>query len=357
MATKVLFIDRDGTLIEEPADNQVDKLAKIRLLPGVINALSLLAQRGYRLVIVSNQPGLGTPAFPQQAFEEVQDFVTELFTSQGVSFDRAYFCPHGPEDNCACRKPRAGLIRDYLAATDIDRQASAVIGDRASDLELADNIGLRGLTVAQDDDPQTSWTHVAHLLLDAPRRAQVSRITAETRITVTVDLDLADNIQISTGIGFFDHMLEQLAKHGGFSLWLDCAGDLQVDDHHTVEDVALALGEALAKALGDKRGIGRYGFVLPMDEAQAQVGIDLGGRPFAVFDAQFPRARVGELATELVPHFFHSLSQSLGAAIQVSVQGENSHHMVEAAFKGVARALRQGLAREGSELPSTKGVL
>jgi imidazoleglycerol-phosphate dehydratase/histidinol-phosphatase len=357
VTTKVLFVARDGTLIEAVPGHRVDSVAGVRLVPGVIPALRSLTQSGYGLVMASNQPGLGTTDYPQQRFDEVQGFLLELFQSQGVRFDQVFICAHLPSDNCSCRKPRAGLLKDYLATNDIDRTASAVVGAGASDMELAANIGLRGLTVRSSGGPEETWGHIAHELLQRPRRSQVRRNTAETDINVAVDLDRSGDIKISTGIGFFDHMLEQLAKHAGFSLKLTCEGDLHIDDHHTVEDVALALGEALAKALGDKRGIGRYGFLLPMDETQARVAIDLGGRPYAVFEAEWSRPDVGGMATELVPHFFHSLSQSLGAAIHVSVQGENTHHMVEAAFKGVARALRPALAREGNELPSTKGVL
>jgi imidazoleglycerol-phosphate dehydratase/histidinol-phosphatase len=230
-----------------------------------------------------------------------------------------------------------------------------MVGDRLTDLEFARNIGVRGLRVLLAGTPEETWAAIARQLL--ARRAQVSRETRETRITVAVDLDAESPIHIATGHKFFDHMLEQLAKHGGFSMQLQCVGDLEVDEHHTVEDCALAIGSVLKQALGDKRGIGRYGFLLPMDEARVQVAIDLSGRPYALFEGQFPRTEVGGLATELVPHFFRSLAETLGAAIHVAVKGENTHHMVEACFKGVGRALRLALRREGEELPSTKGVL
>jgi imidazoleglycerol-phosphate dehydratase/histidinol-phosphatase len=354
---KVLFVARDGTLAAAAGGRRLDSVESIQLLPDVVPALRSLVDNGYRVIMVTNQPGLGTAQYPQQVFDSIQHFLLTLFGSQGISFDEIFVCGHDPADGCACRKPRAGLLKAYLATHDIDRGASAVVGNGQADLELAANLGLRGLTVQISGAQEQTWPHVAHLLLKRPRRGHVQRNTAETQIDVTVDLDRANQIKVSTGIGFFDHMLEQLAKHGGFSLSLTCAGDLHIDDHHTVEDVALALGAALAQALGDKRGIGRYGFLLPMDESQARVAIDLGGRPYAVFEAQLPGAQVGGMSTELVPHFFQSLSQSLGAAIHVSVQGENTHHMVEAAFKGVARALRQALARDGDDLPSTKGVL
>jgi imidazoleglycerol-phosphate dehydratase/histidinol-phosphatase len=247
------------------------------------------------------------------------------------------------------------LLGDYFERVDVDRANSLVIGDRETDLGLARNLGVPGYLV--DPEAKDSWTNIVGQVLDAPRTATVERKTKETDISVTVDLDASGPIEIDTGIGFYDHMLDQVAKHGNFSLRLSCKGDLEVDEHHTVEDVALALGQAIREALGDKRGIGRFGFVVPMDETQARVAIDLGGRPYLVFEGEFPRTEVGGLPTELVPHFFRSLGDTLGASIQLSVTGENTHHMVEACFKGTGRALRDALRREGSELPSTKGSL
>ncbi len=351
----VLFIDHDGTLVEEPADQQVDSLEKIRFMPGVFAALNELLAAGFRLVIVSNQDGLGGPTHPSARFEQAHQFILEAFRSQGVRFEKVFICPHLPADGCDCRKPRTGLLREFLREGQVDLTRSAVIGDRDSDLELARNIGTRGLRVALDGEAAHSWPAVVREL--TARRARVERVTKETRISVAVDLDATAPVSITTGIGFFDHMLEQLAKHGGFAMSLTCAGDLAVDEHHTVEDCALAIGEALRKALGPKLGINRYGFLLPMDEARVQVAIDLSGRAYAVFEGEFGREEVGGLATELVPHFFRSLSDSLGAALHISVSGENSHHMIEACFKGTGRALRQAFRREGRELPSTKGVL
>jgi imidazoleglycerol-phosphate dehydratase/histidinol-phosphatase len=351
----VLFVDRDGTLVEEPPDEQIDSLDKVRFMPGVFAALADLTRHGYRLVLVSNQDGLGTASFPQAAFEHPQEFILEAFRSQGVEFDAIFVCPHFKTDGCGCRKPNTGLVEEYVRATGIDLAASAVLGDRATDLQFAVNLGIRGVRVRRDGEPEETWPAIVQTL--TARRAQVGRRTRETDIDVRVSLDSPSPIRIATGIGFFDHMLEQLARHGGFSLELTCRGDLEIDEHHTVEDCALALGEALKRALGNKVGIARYGFLLPMDEAQAQVAIDLSGRPFAQFSGRFNRESVGGLPTELVPHFFRSLAESLGAAIHVTVTGENSHHMVEACFKGVGRALRQALVRESRELPSTKGVL
>jgi imidazoleglycerol-phosphate dehydratase / histidinol-phosphatase len=355
MNSPVLFVDRDGTLIEEPPDQQVDSLAKIRFMPGVFAALTELRRRGFRLAMVTNQDGLGTPSFPRPAFEESQRFILDAFESQGIQFEAVFVCPHFHTDGCECRKPRIGLVRAYVRDAQVDLATSAMIGDRETDLEFARNLGIRGLRVLQNGTDAETWPGIVRAL--TARHAHIQRRTKETSIEVRVGLDATAPIQVSTGIGFFDHMLEQLAKHGGFALELTCKGDLQIDEHHTVEDCALALGEALRGALGNKIGIARYGFLLPMDEAEAQIAIDLSGRAFAQFDGQFGREQVGGLPTELVPHFFRSLADSLGAAVHVSVRGANSHHMIEACFKGVGRALRQALRRESDELPSTKGAL
>ena len=348
-----LFVDRDGTLIEEPHDNQVDSLAKVRFMPGVFAALAELTRRGYTLVMVTNQNGLGTTGFPFGAFTEAHEFMLNAFSSQGIRFDAVFVCPHRESDGCSCRKPRTGLVEAYLQERPID--LVAMIGDRDSDLEFAANLKTRGLRVRIDGAPDETWPAVVREL--TARRAQQVRETRETRIEVRVDLDAEAPVTAATGIGFFDHMLEQLAKHGGFSLTLKCQGDLNIDEHHTVEDCALALGQALRQALGEKCGVARYGFVLPMDESEAQSTLDLSGRAFATFSGRFTRDVVGGFPTELVPHFFRSLSEALGAAIHVNVRGENSHHMVEACFKSVGRSLRQAFRREGQELPTTKGVL
>jgi imidazoleglycerol-phosphate dehydratase/histidinol-phosphatase len=357
MSTKVLFIDRDGTLIEEPHDNQVDALDKVRLVRGVIPALLELANNGYRFVMVSNQDGLGTDSFPREHFETCHEHVVALFESQGITFDETFICPHFDTEGCDCRKPRTGLLTRYLAGNDLDATRSAVIGDRTTDLELAQRLGLRGFLVDPNASYETSWAGIVAELCNGDRVAEKERTTKETRIRARVNLDTEGRIDVRTGIGFFDHMLEQIAKHGGFSLDLNCDGDLHIDEHHTVEDVAIVLGSALREALGDKRGIGRYGFLLPMDESAATVALDLSGRANFVFDAVFPRDSVGEMSTEMVSHFFRSLAESLGAALHLSVSGENTHHMVEACFKAVGRSLRQAIRQEGAELPTTKGTL
>jgi imidazoleglycerol-phosphate dehydratase/histidinol-phosphatase len=352
--TPTLFIDRDGTLIEEPPDRQVDALAKLRFMPGVFAALSELTRHGYRLVMVTNQDGLGSKTYPRAVFEEVQEFVLDAFSSQGIFFDAVLVCPHTASEGCACRKPGTQLVNRYLGTREIDLLASAVVGDRETDLELARNLALRGVRV-QREAPEASWPAVVQELL--ARRCEFTRKTKEVSVQVRVNLDAPGPVAASTGIGFFDHMLEQLAQHGGFALELKCDGDLKVDEHHTVEDSALALGEALRRALGPKLGIARYGFMLPMDESEAIVCLDLSGRPFAKFSGRFSREKVGKFPTELVPHFFHSLADGLRAALHVDVRGENTHHMIEACFKGVGRSLRQAFRREGQELPSTKGIL
>jgi imidazoleglycerol-phosphate dehydratase/histidinol-phosphatase len=354
MSRKVLFIDRDGCLIVEPPDEQIDSYAKLDLLPGVVAALQRCVAAGYELVMVTNQDGLGTPAFPEDAFRGPQELLLRILASQGIEFREVLIDRSFPHEGLDTRKPGTGLLRHWLADDGWSRAASAVIGDRQSDMQLAANLGVRGFRVGPQGRP---WEEIAHRLLDAPRVATVTRRTRETAIEASVDLDRTADPQVHTGLGFFDHMLEQLGKHGGFALTLACTGDTQVDEHHTVEDCALALGQALRQALGDKRGIGRYGFTLPMDETLASAALDLSGRPCFAFEGGFPRERVGELPTELVGHFFRSLCETLGANLHLSVRGENAHHMVEACFKVVARALRQALRREGSELPSTKGAL
>jgi imidazoleglycerol-phosphate dehydratase/histidinol-phosphatase len=300
---------------------------------------------------VSNQDGLGTRRYPLARFQLVQEFLVAAFASQGITFKETLLCPHFEKDRCACRKPQLGLVAEYLADPSWDRARSAVIGDRDTDLALAKNMGLAGYKLGR-------WSEIARRLLKQPRTARVRRVTKETAVTVEVDLDGAGRGRARTGIGFFDHMLEQIAKHGGFDLKVTVSGDLDVDEHHTVEDTGLALGAALRQALGDKVGIGRYGFLLPMDEAEAKVSLDLSGRPYFVFKGKLAREAVGGLPTELVPHFFRSLAESLGAALHVELRGENAHHMIESGFKGVGRSLRLAIARTGeTSLPTTKGAL
>lgn len=348
---KILFIDRDGTIIAEPADHQIDAVEKFRLLPGVIPALLSLRDAGWRFVMVTNQDGLGSASYPQEKWDLIQTLLLGILSSQGIAFDAVLVCPHFEKDRCACRKPQLGLVAGYLADPSWDRSRSRVIGDRDTDLALAANMGIGGIKIS-------SWAETAKDLLGQRRVGRVERQTKETRITAMIDLDGDGTAKVSTGIGFFDHMLESLAKHGGFDLTLQADGDLHIDEHHTVEDAGLVIGAALRKALGDKVGIGRFGFWLPMDEAQGQAALDLSGRAFFKFDGVLPRQSVGGLSTEMVPHFFRSLSDALGANLHLRVTGDNTHHMIESCFKAVGRSLREAAKAGASRgLPSTKGAL
>ncbi|WP_428714964.1 bifunctional histidinol-phosphatase/imidazoleglycerol-phosphate dehydratase HisB [Thermomonas hydrothermalis] len=355
---KLLFIDRDGTLIEEPEDFQIDAYEKLRLVRGVIPALLKLRDAGYQFVMVSNQDGLGSPSFPRAAFDGPHQLMLQIFESQGITFSDVLIDTSLPSDNSPNRKPGIGMMTAYLQARDIDWARSAMVGDRPTDMAFADNLRIRGFQLATAQfGGSWDWAGIAHALADAPRQALVERNTRETKLRVELDLDREAEPQVATGLAFFDHMLEQIGKHGGFALTIRAQGDLHVDEHHTVEDTALALGQALREALGDKRGIARYGFTLPMDETLASAALDFSGRPYLVFEGTFRRERVGDLPTELVPHFFRSLCDAAGLNLNLKVQGDNDHHQIEACFKAVARALRQAIRREGAALPSTKGVL
>jgi len=350
---RILFIDRDGTLVKEPHDFQIDAIDKIRLCTGVFAALQELLQAGFRLVMVSNQDGLGTPVFPLGSFQPAHNFILDMFASQGIRFSEIFICPHRVEDHCNCRKPLTGLLDAFIADNPLDMERCWVIGDRDSDRMLADNLGITWLPIS----PEHGWKEVAEAILRTPRKGSVSRVTKETNVRLSVLLDSVEESSVHTPIGFFSHMLEQVAKHGGFQLQVHATGDVEVDDHHLVEDCALALGEALKQALGDKHGIGRYGFTLPMDEALANLSMDICGRPFCEFNGKLDREFVGGMATEMVPHFFKSLSHGLGATMHISVTGENHHHMIESCFKALGRTLRQAMTVYGTELPSTKGIL
>ncbi len=357
MPQRLLFIDRDGTLIKEPADEQIDSFEKLEFLEGMFNALAFICQHtDFQLIIVSNQDGLGTSSFPEETFWPVHNFILQTLRSEGIEFKKQHIDRHFPEDNAPTRKPGTAMLTEYLNNPDYDIANSYVIGDRETDAQLAQNLGCKALIIGRDG---MTWAKIAELLFAGERTAEVTRKTHETDITVRANLDGNGKCDIQTGLGFFDHMLEQIGKHGMIDLYIRCAGDLNVDEHHTIEDTALALGECLLKALGSKRGIERYGYCLPMDDCLCQVALDFGGRPWLVWDAEFKREKVGDMPTEMFLHFFKSLSDSARMNLNIKAEGENEHHKIEGIFKALARALKMAVRRDifHYELPSTKGSL
>lgn len=356
MLNKYAFLDRDGTLIYEPQDTfQIDSVEKLRILPGVIEGLGFITDAGYKLIMVSNQDGLGTSSFPLSAFEEPQSKMLEIFRENGLIFEEIFICPHFEKDNCDCRKPKIGLFTEFLEKAEIDIVKSFVCGDRDSDKKLAENLGLRFVRADLNGD----FGKVVREVFC--RSTKIVRKTNETEIVVEVNLDGTGVYDVQTGIGFFDHMLELFSKHSLVDLIVKVSGDLRVDEHHTIEDVGIALGQALAQSLGNKKGIRRYGFLLPMDESLAEVALDLGGRPYLAWDVKFKREKIGDMPTELFEDFFKALSDNLLANIHVNLKyGRNEHHMAEAIFKAFAKALRSAVEndpRAKNLLPSTKGKL
>ena len=352
---KLLFIDRDGTILREPADEQIDSFEKFSFVPGAISALRFLRQHtDFLLVMVSNQDGLGTESYPEETFWPTQNLMLDILNGEGVTFDAIHIDRSFPEDNLPTRKPGTGMLTAYMTE-DYDLANSFVIGDRETDAKLAENLGCRSLILSDEMD----WEKIAELLFAGERTAEVRRTTKETDIEVRVCLDGNGKSDIQTGLGFFDHMLEQISKNGMIDIYSRVVGDLHVDEHHTIEDMALALGECLRKALGDKRGIERYGYCLPMDDCLCQVALDFGGRPWLVWDAEFHREKIGEMPTEMFLHFFKSLSDSAAMNLNIKAEGQNEHHKIEGIFKAFARSLRMAVRRDIThfELPSSKGVL
>lgn len=363
---KALFIDRDGTIIKEPADEQIDSLEKLEFVPGVITALHSLMGRGFELVMVSNQDGLGTSSFPEETFWPAHNKMLTTLKGEGVTFDDQLIDRSFPADNAPTRKPRTGMLGKYMSG-EYDLSECYVIGDRATDVELAANLGCKAILVAARTDDNCrgcelvtdDWAEIARHILGSGRRACIERSTSETSIAVSVDLDGHGESAIDTGLKFFDHMLWQIPHHASVSLKVACKGDLEVDEHHTIEDVAITLGEAIHEALGSKQGIERYGFVLPMDECRAMVLIDFGGRIDFSWDVEFTREYVGDTPTEMFEHFFKSLCAAMRCNLHISARGDNNHHLIEGVFKAFARALRAAVRRDvfSYELPSSKGVL
>jgi imidazoleglycerol-phosphate dehydratase/histidinol-phosphatase len=371
---QVLFIDRDGTLIIEPPDEQIDTLEKLEFLPGVFKYLSLIRQTlPFELVMVSNQDGLGTEAYPQKDFDLVQQKILTAFKNEDVGFDEILIDKSTAGENLPTRKPGTAMLTGYMNG-DYDLENSYVIGDRITDIELARNLGARGILIGSGNEMKlledknldkfctlvaADWEEVYRYLRTRNRFGEVHRETGETDIHVKVALDGSGQSSVDTGLGFFNHMLDQLARHSGCDLEVKVKGDLQVDEHHTIEDTALALGEAFITALADKRGIGRYGFTLPMDDAQVTVALDFGGRNWFKWEAEFNREMIGEMPTEMFSHFFKSFSDAARCNLHIKAEGENEHHKIEAIFKAMARALRMAIKIEDEEgeIPSTKGTI
>ena len=374
---KILFIDRDGTLIEEPKDNfQVDSFDKLKFLPQVNTYLKkIVDETDYKLVMVTNQDGLGTKSFPEKTFWPVHNLMLSVFETEGIIFDDIFIDKTFAKDNAPTRKPNTGLLTKYLDASKYDLKNSFVIGDRLTDIQLAKNIGAKGILIGRSADKTddkklnnkelntfialktNNWKSIYELLTTPQRIATIQRNTNETKIAIKLNLDGNGKSNIKTGLGFFDHMLEQLSKHANCDIDIKVKGDLHIDEHHTIEDTAIALGEAFLQALGNKKGIARYGFLLPMDDVLAQTAIDFSGRPWLVWKVKFNRGKVGDMPTEMFFHFWKSFADAAKCNLNIKAEGDNEHHKIEAIFKSVAKSIKMAVHRDGNELPSTKGML
>ena len=356
---RLLFIDRDGTIIKEPADEQIDSFEKLEFVEGAITNLSFIRKKlDFEFVMVSNQDGLGTDSFPEDTFWPVHNFILKTLHGEGIDFDDMLIDRHFPEDNHPDRKPGIGMLKKYIEnKEEYDLANSYVIGDRESDAQLAKNLGCKFLKITAGDS--SSWEAAAEILFAGERTAEITRTTHETDITVRVNLEGTGKCDIQTGLGFFDHMLEQIGKHGMIDLYVRCNGDLHVDEHHSIEDTGIVLGECLLKALGDKRGIERYGYTLPMDDCLCQVALDFGGRPWLIWDAEFHREKIGEMPTEMFFHFFKSVSDAAKMNLNIKAEGDNEHHKIEGIFKAFARSIKMAVKRDiyHYQLPSSKGML
>ena len=379
MPKRVLFIDRDGTLVIEPENYQLDSLSKLEFYPKVFQFLSKIAKElDFELVMVTNQDGLGTESFPENTFWPTQNFILKAFENEGITFNEIFIDRSFPEDNAPTRKPRTGMLTKYLNNPEYDLENSYVIGDRITDVELAKNLGSKAIFIKNEENlggneiatsleelqnaialQTTDWQKIYEFLKLEERTASIKRTTNETDIAITLNLDGTGKSNINTGISFFDHMLDQIARHGQMDLDIQVKGDLEVDEHHTIEDTAIALGEVFAKALGNKLGIERYGFCLPMDDCLAQVAIDFGGRNWLVWEAEFKREMIGQMPTEMFFHFFKSFTDGAKANLNIKAEGTNEHHKIEAIFKAFAKAIKVAVKRDTEKmiLPSTKGML
>ena len=352
---QVLFIDRDGTILVEPEDEQIDSFEKFQFVPGVIRNLHFIRTHlDFEFVMVSNQDGLGTDSYPEETFWPTHNLMLQTLKGEGIEFDDILIDRSFPEDNLPTRKPGTGMLTKYMQGN-YDLENSYVIGDRETDAKLAENLGCKALILSDELD----WNRISEILFAGERTASVRRTTKETDIDISLCLDGTGKSDISTGLGFFDHMLEQIAKHGSIDLKIHVKGDLNVDEHHTIEDTGIALGECIGKALGDKRGIERYGYTLPMDDCLCSVALDFGGRPWLVWDAEFHRERVGDMSTEMFLHFFKSFSDAARMNLNIKAEGENEHHKIEGIFKALARSLKMAVKRDiyKYQLPSSKGML